>query len=52
MDEAFSSAPGFVHTDYGFYNHLRTSNQAGLGELVQPWKEIVHNNTESGKFHA
>ncbi|XP_026478717.1 neutral and basic amino acid transport protein rBAT isoform X2 [Ctenocephalides felis] len=51
MDEAFSSAPGFVHNDYGFYNHLRTSNQAGLGELVQPWKEIVHNNTESGVFY-
>uniref|UniRef100_A0A6M2E1E4 alpha-glucosidase n=1 Tax=Xenopsylla cheopis TaxID=163159 RepID=A0A6M2E1E4_XENCH len=50
-DEAFSSVPGFVHTDYGFFNHLRTTNQPGLGELLQPWKEIVHNNTESGVFY-
>ncbi|KAG8223220.1 hypothetical protein J437_LFUL003571 [Ladona fulva] len=48
-DEAINpSAQGKVHDEYGFLNNHRTTNQPGVVDVLEKFKEIIRNNSETG----
>lgn len=46
-DAPFSSEPGYVHTEYLFYNHKYTVNVEGLGNVLAQWKNVVKNYNDN-----
>lgn len=49
-DHSISRNPGAVHTDYSFWTHSDSTNQPGLGELLQEFWQVVKNETSGDGF--
>lgn len=49
-DRSISRNPGAVHTDYSFWTHSDSTNQPGLGKLLNEFREVVKNATDGDGF--
>lgn len=47
-DETQGNTPGFIHTDYGFYNHFETHNRPQVANILSSWRDIVHETKGDG----
>lgn len=49
-DQSISRNPGAVHTDYSFWTHSGSTNQPGLGDLLNEFAQVVNNATKGEGF--